>query len=69
MNVNGGGVADAGGKTLGEAALVSGTAEPQTSAAPEDRERRCIPAVCIVPMADSSEKCYVWLETAGQERC
>ena len=36
MNVNGGGVADAGGKTLGEAALVSGTAEPQTSAAPED---------------------------------
>ena len=33
------------------------------------RERRCIPAVCIVPMADSPEKCYVWLETAGQERC
>ena len=33
------------------------------------RERRCIPAVCIVPMADSSEKCYVWIETAGQERC
>ena len=26
-------------------------------------------AVYIVPMADSSEKCYVWIETAGQERC
>ena len=25
--------------------------------------------VCTVPMADSSEECYVWTEVAGKKRC
>ena len=49
--------------------IIAGLDTPTSGAVYIDGKKIEGTGTCIVPMADSSEKCYVWIETAGQERC